>query len=576
MCLETLEHVPDPRILLDGFMKVLKEDGQFVVSTPVRETSRENPLNSYHVLEYTSADLRRVLNHYFYQVDVYLQDQNKFYRIDDELCWGFAVAVCKYPRNRTIENLNLLIKDKETKAMDKKTEQSFISESASIAESVLFKPSYDDGIYNIMDGAEIRDNTVIESHNHGKLYIGEKSVIGYNCWLNTLIGANTIITSSSHHFRDNIPVAEQGMSFKKVTIGSNVWIGSNVSILEGVNIGDGCVIGANSVVKKDLSPNSIVKPADMIVTQNITRNKVVFYLLPFTIRNDALTFKCIYDRYKMLAESFVELDWDISFISTDELASAIRSDGWKCVSPSDYNISYDDNIWFERWKRVLNGEADQQHSSFIEQALGELSPKMVFCWNYDGLLKSFCRNKNVKVFFNELGLSRSPNPVVYYSDPEGVNSTSSLKMFWREFQNFELSENEKTISRLTLGKVRQNNHIGTERKDVIREQLGLADKKTILIALQVEDDSNIVAGSKYESMQQFIDECLRYSQEDIQFIIKKHPAHSQCSVNVHNIPVVIDQYSTQELIALSDAVFTINSSLGFEALVAGHLTRFPS
>ncbi|HBT3176109.1 capsular polysaccharide export protein, LipB/KpsS family [Klebsiella aerogenes] len=579
VCLETLEHVPEPQILLDGFMKVLKDDGQFVVSTPVREASRENPLNSYHVLEYTSADLRRVLNHYFYQVDVYLQDQDKFYRIDDEIFWGFVVAVCKYPKNRTIEDLSLLIKDKETKVMNKTKETSFISESASVAESVLFKPSFEEGVYSIMDGVEIRENTVIESHDGGKLYVGEKTVIGYNCWLNatggiriganTLIGANTIITSSSHHFKDQIPVVEQGMSFKPVTIGSNVWIGSNVSILEGVNIGDGCVIGANSVIKNDVLPNSIVKPVDAIVTQSITRNSVVFYLLPFTIRNDALTFQCIYDRYKKLAESFVDQNWDVAFIATNELKDVICADGWKCLSPSDYSLSYDENEWFERWKRVLNGQEDSLHSAFIEKSLTDLTPQMVFCWNYDGLLKSFCRENNITAFFNELGLSRAPNPVVYYSDKEGVNSTSALKNFWNEFDNFELSENERTMARLTLGKVRSNYRISAERKDEIRAQLGLADKKTILIALQVEDDSNIVAGSKFESMQQFVDECLSYSRDDLQFIIKKHPAQGQCTINAGNIPVIVDQYSTPELIALTDAVFTINSSLGFEALVAG-------
>jgi acetyltransferase-like isoleucine patch superfamily enzyme/ubiquinone/menaquinone biosynthesis C-methylase UbiE len=579
VCLETLEHVPDPRILLDGFMKVLKDDGQFVVSTPVRETSRENPLNSYHVLEYTSADLRRVLNHYFLQVDIYLQDQDKFFRIDDEIHWGFVVAVCKYPKNKTINDLSLLIKDKETTTMSENKEQSFISESASVADSVLFKPSYEDGIYFIGEGAEIRENTIIESHNQGKLALGEKSVIGYNCWLNatggieiganTLIGANTVITSSSHHFKSEVPIGEQGMSFRKVTIGSNVWIGSNVSILEGVTIGNDCVIGANSVVKSDVLPNSIVKPADATVMQNITKNTIAFYLLPFTIRNDALTFQCIYDRYKKLAASFVEQDWTVAFIATNELAEIIRADGWKCISPADYNIAYDDKDWFERWKRVLNSEDDQQHIDFITQSIHDITPQMVFCWNFDGLLKSFCHEKNISVFFNELGLSRSPNPVIYYSDSQGVNSTSSLPSFWNEFRDFTLSENERTIARLTLGKVESNYRISAERKSEIRTQLGLADKNTILIALQVEDDSNIVAGSKFESMQQFVNECLGYAQDNVQFIIKKHPAQNTCEIQAENIPVIVDQYTTQELVAFADGVFTINSSLGFEALVAG-------
>jgi acetyltransferase-like isoleucine patch superfamily enzyme len=579
VCLETLEHVPDPRILLDGFMKVLKDDGQFIVSTPVREVSRSNPLNSYHYLEYTSDDLRRLLNYYFLEVDVYLQDQDKFYRIDDEIHWGFVVAVCKYPKNRTIQDISLLIKDKETKKMSEQREQSFISESASVADSVVYKPSFDDGVYHINDGAEIRENVVLESHHTGLLVLGKKSVIGYGCWLNatggieigenTLIGANTIITSSSHHFKSDVPISEQGMSFKKVTIGSNVWIGSNVSILEGVTIGDNSVIGANSVVKNDVLPNSMVKPADALVTQKIVKNTVVFYLLPFSIRNDALTFQCIYDRYKKLANSFTEQDWDVAFISTNELASVIREDGWKCISPADFNTDYDNNAWFDRWKGVLNGSEDVLHSKFISQSLEHLSPQMIFCWNYDGLLKKHCLSNNISVYFNELGLSRHPNPTIYYSDAKGVNSTSSLVDFWQEFRHFELSENERTIARLTQGKVRANYRISIERQSEMRLQLGLSDKKIILIALQVEDDSNIVAGSKFNTMQEFVAECLSHARDDIQFIIKKHPAQPQCKIEVDDIPVITDEYSTQELIAIADGIFTINSSLGFEALIAG-------
>lgn len=43
-----------------------------------------------------------------------------------------------------------------------------------------------------------------------------------------------------------------------VLIGSRVWIGDNVVIVGALTIGDGAVIGANSVVKKDISANTIV------------------------------------------------------------------------------------------------------------------------------------------------------------------------------------------------------------------------------------------------------------------------------------------------------------------------------
>lgn len=582
VCLNTLQHVADPRILLDGIMKVLKNEGQLIISAPVREASRENPTNEFHVLEFTHDDLKSVLDHYFQQVEICLQDQGKFVRIDENINWGDAVATCKYPKNMTIENIDLIIRDREIKKMDSPTLTSYISEKALISKRVSFKPSFEDGIYHIADNVEIRDNTIIESHAKGLLEVGPNSVIGYGCWLNstgtikigenTLIGANTIITSSSHHVRSTAPILKQAMSFAPVSIGSNVWIGSNVSILKGVTIGDNAVIGANCVIKRNVSPNTVIKAHDGFVEEIKKINKVAFYLLPFAIRESGLTFECIYERYKILASSFTEHDWDVVFIATDDLSEKISQDGWKVHSPSQYNVEYDDSIWFERWKRVLNSETDELHSYFISQVLKNESPEMVFCWNFDGLLKQECNKQRINVYFNELGVSRKPNPLIYYSDPEGVNSQSAFLSFWDEFSNFELSEHEKTVSRLTLGNVRSNYPtIDADKKRTMLESLGLSGaSKVVLIALQVEDDSNIVAGSNYQSMQEFVSDCTRLADKSVKFIIKKHPGQLDCRIDSDDrLAIVNDEFATEELIVLSDSVFTINSSLGFEAFIAG-------
>lgn len=55
--------------------------------------------------------------------------------------------------------------------------------------------------------------------------------------------------------------------FKKtLIIGHDVWIGCNSTILRGVTIGNGAIIGANSLVKHDVPPYSIVvgNPARVI------------------------------------------------------------------------------------------------------------------------------------------------------------------------------------------------------------------------------------------------------------------------------------------------------------------------
>lgn len=56
---------------------------------------------------------------------------------------------------------------------------------------------------------------------------------------------------------DISPNKREVFSKGPIIIGKNVWIGDKATILSNVNIGDGSIIGANSVVTKDIPPNSI-------------------------------------------------------------------------------------------------------------------------------------------------------------------------------------------------------------------------------------------------------------------------------------------------------------------------------
>lgn len=95
----------------------------------------------------------------------------------------------------------------------------------------------------------------------------DKIIIGNN----VLLG-NAVYISDNNHGEFNkenldVPPAKRELYSKgPVKIGNNVWIGRHVSVLSGVTIGDNCVIGANSVVTKDIPPNSIAvgSPAKVI------------------------------------------------------------------------------------------------------------------------------------------------------------------------------------------------------------------------------------------------------------------------------------------------------------------------
>ena len=82
---------------------------------------------------------------------------------------------------------------------------------------------------------------------------------------NVLIGSRVFISDHNHgnyQMEDEasapeIPPADRPLSSRPVRIGNNVWLGEQVCILPGVTVGDGAIVGANSVVTRDIPPNSI-------------------------------------------------------------------------------------------------------------------------------------------------------------------------------------------------------------------------------------------------------------------------------------------------------------------------------
>jgi serine O-acetyltransferase len=89
-------------------------------------------------------------------------------------------------------------------------------------------------------------------------YGGLGIVIHDRCVLgdNVEIGSNVTIGGTSGKYR--VPV-----------IGNNVIISTGAKVLGEITIGDNCVIGANSVVIKDVPPNSLVAgvPAKILKSQ---------------------------------------------------------------------------------------------------------------------------------------------------------------------------------------------------------------------------------------------------------------------------------------------------------------------
>ena len=117
-----------------------------------------------------------------------------------------------------------------------------------------------------------------------KLHIGSGVSMEYDCHIGCInevtIGARVLIASrvyiSDHsHGRTTLedlnvsPNERLLLSKGPVFIDDDVWLGEGVAVMPGVHIGHSTIIGANSVVTKDIPPNSVAAGAPARVIKTI-------------------------------------------------------------------------------------------------------------------------------------------------------------------------------------------------------------------------------------------------------------------------------------------------------------------
>lgn len=124
------------------------------------------------------------------------------------------------------------------------------------------------GAVTIGNDVRILKGVTISTTPEGKIqigngvHIGEGSVIysgvGIRIGDNVIIGPQNIIVDLDHRFENlDVPINQQGMNGKEISIGENVWIASQCVVIKGVTIGKGSVIGAGSIVNKNVPPYSV-------------------------------------------------------------------------------------------------------------------------------------------------------------------------------------------------------------------------------------------------------------------------------------------------------------------------------
>jgi len=109
----------------------------------------------------------------------------------------------------------------------------------------------------------------VEIRNWSNLELGSHVSIQRGCYLDAMgglvigddvsIAHNCSILSFDHKWSDSsLPIRENSLILKPVSIENDVWIGCGVRILAGVTVSTCSVVAAGSVVTKDVVSNAVV------------------------------------------------------------------------------------------------------------------------------------------------------------------------------------------------------------------------------------------------------------------------------------------------------------------------------
>jgi glycosyltransferase involved in cell wall biosynthesis len=305
---------------------------------------------------------------------------------------------------------------------------------------------------------------------------------------------------------------------------------------------------------------------------------LLFFLQPLPLYDYPLIYQRFLERYYLLGEAYRELGWNSWYATTAPLKTLYGL--VNALAPEDFGHPPPLADWRRVYAKTLDpcvplDDPDIEFwSGYVRAVLDRVQPAAIFVWNSNAVLDRIAEGRGIPVIHNEVALDRPPRPSTYFFDPRGVNAESSLASVWKRFEGIQLPECCLDLVR-THRRSFQEPWLGPVSRVELLHSLGLdPQRRTILLPLQVENDSNVLLHSPFASMSEFCQTILSEIREGAwNILIKPHPASpAPASVALPsrpNIRLLDSSYAMGSLIRASDVVCTINSTAGYEALTAG-------
>jgi glycosyltransferase involved in cell wall biosynthesis len=317
---------------------------------------------------------------------------------------------------------------------------------------------------------------------------------------------------------------------------------------------------------------------DVNDASNGNKGNLLFFLQPLALYGDPLLYQQFFERYYLLGEEYRGLGWNAFYSTTADLKALYGAR--HTFSPEDFRHPPHVRDWRAVYAKTLDRTVpldDPDIAYWVEYTgfvLDRTRPDAIFVWNKNSLLDRIAAARNILVIHNEICLDRKPRPVSYFFDPQGVNAESALRELWEQFRNIDLPDCCKDLV-ASFRRTYLTPWLGSESRVELLDSLGLDPaKKTILIPLQVENDSNVLLNSPFASMTQFCEKILdALPPAKYNVIVKPHPVDpsgTNLSASVLSRACVLEGgHPMGPLIRAADCVFTISSTTGYEALQAG-------
>ena len=204
-------------------------------------------------------------------------------------------------------------------------------------------------------------------------------------------------------------------------------------------------------------------------------------------------------------------------------------------------------------------------TSWTLKLIDRYEPKAVAVWNGqrfpENLITDIAKKKNLKTIYFEIGFF--PNTTVV--DPKGVNYQNSLPREIEFYENYPIKED--TFPK----KINTRNHLIKRKLDYID-----LPEKYIFVPFQTSFDTQIVYNSPWiKSMPMLFDIIYDIAlKTKTVFVFKEHPherdfTYEELHKKARQNPYVMfaNANPTPELIKNSQAVITINSTVGLEAML---------